>query len=65
MSDYCGSCAYDSKVRVGPTAYPCKAGYWAFLDRNTSRLEANSRMRQLTDLPELVAQERERGDAPP
>ena len=38
MSDYCGPCAYDPKVRVGPTACPYTAGYWAFLDRNAERL---------------------------
>ena len=72
MSDYCGGCAYDPKVRVGPTACPYSAGYWAFLDRNAERLAGNSRMRQplmglerLKDRHELVAQERDRGDAPP
>ena len=72
MSDYCGGCAYDPKVRVGPTACPYTAGYWAFLDRNRERLQHNHRMRQpllgldrLKDLPELVEQEQERGDAPP
>ncbi len=41
MSDYCGPCAYDPKVRVGPTACPYTAGYWAFLDRNADRLADN------------------------
>jgi deoxyribodipyrimidine photolyase-related protein len=72
MSDYCGGCAYDPKVRVGPTACPYTAGYWAFLDRNAERLRDNRRMRQplaglerLRDREATVAQERERGDAPP
>jgi len=72
MSDYCGSCAYDPKVRVGETACPFTAGYWAFLDRNAERLSGNHRMRQplaglgrLRDRPELVAQEQTRGDDPP
>jgi deoxyribodipyrimidine photolyase-related protein len=72
MSDYCGGCAYDPKVRVGPTACPYTAGYWAFLERNAERLQDNRRMRQplmglrrLRDLDELVVQERERGSAPP
>ena len=46
MSDYCGPCAYDPKVRVGPKACPFTAGYWAFLDRNADRLADNRRMRQ-------------------
>jgi deoxyribodipyrimidine photolyase-related protein len=72
MSDYCGPCAYDPKVRVGPNACPFTAGYWAFLERNRARLAGNHRMAQplrgldrLADLPALVEQERERGDAPP
>ena len=72
MSDYCGDCAYDPKVRVGPTACPYTAGYWAFLDRNAEALRGNARMRQplaglarLRDLEAAVEQERQRGDAPP
>ena len=72
MSDYCGGCAYDPKVRVGETACPFTAGYWAFLDRNADRLRGNRRMSQplagltrLKDLPELLEQERLRGDAAP
>ena len=72
MSNYCGGCAYDPKVRVGPTACPFTAGYWAFLDRNADRLRGNRRMLQplagltrLKDLPEVIEQERERGDAAP
>ena len=72
MSNYCGGCAYDPKVRVGPTACPFTAGYWAFLDRNADRLRGNRRMLQplagltrLKDLPEVIEQERDRGNAPP
>jgi len=72
MSDYCGGCAYDPKVRVGERACPFTAGYWAFLDRNADALRGNRRMLQplagltrLKDLPELVEQERVRGDAAP
>ena len=72
MSDYCSGCAYDPKVRVGPTACPFTAGYWAFLDRNADRLGNNHRMRQplaglrrLADREAVVAQERDRGDGPP
>ena len=72
MSDYCRGCRYDPRKRLGDDACPFTAGYWAFLERNRGRLQDNHRMRQplmgldrLKDLPELVAQERERGDAPP
>jgi deoxyribodipyrimidine photolyase-related protein len=72
MSDFCGGCAYDPAVRVGPTACPFTAGYWAFLERNREHLAGNHRMaqplaglRRLADLDALVAQEQARGDSPP
>ena len=72
MSDYCKPCAYDPKVRVGPTACPFTAGYWAFLDRNVEALTGNNRMaqplaglRRLADRDAVVAQEAERGTTPP
>ena len=67
MSDYCGSCAFDPKVRLGENACPFTAGYWAFLDRNESRLAGNHRMsqplaglRRLADREAVVDQERRR-----
>ncbi|MDR6974120.1 deoxyribodipyrimidine photolyase-related protein [Streptomyces sp. 3330] len=72
MSDFCRPCAYRPTVRVGEDACPFTAGYWAFLHRHRSRLERNARMAQavrglgrLTDLDELLEQERQRGDEPP
>ena len=72
MSDYCGGCVYDPKVRVGAAACPFTAGYWAFLARERGRLEGNHRMTRalhgldrLADLDAVVAQERARGHAPP
>ncbi|MEV6283815.1 cryptochrome/photolyase family protein [Kribbella sp. NPDC051770] len=72
MSDFCGSCRYDPKVRVGDDACPFTAGYWWFLDRNADRLQGNQRIarqlsarQRLDDLPDLVDQEQKRGnDAP-
>lgn len=46
MTNYCGGCAFDPKVRVGDNACPVTAGYWAFLDRNDERLKGNFRMAQ-------------------
>jgi len=67
MSDYCGSCRFDPKKRLGDDACPFTAGYWAFLDRNESRLNGNARMsqslaglRQLSDREAVVDQERRR-----
>ena len=67
MSDYCGSCRFDPKKRVGEDACPFTAGYWAFLDRVEPSIRGNHRMaqplaglRRLADRDELVAQERTR-----
>jgi deoxyribodipyrimidine photolyase-related protein len=72
MSDYCGGCRYDPKVRVGDHACPYTAGYWAFLERHEQRLAGNFRMSQplrglhrLTDLAALVEQEQARGSRAP
>ena len=45
MSDYCRSCHYDVKKRVGEDACPFNAMYWAFMDRHRERLQGNHRMR--------------------
>jgi len=72
MSDYCGGCRFNPRVRVGEDACPFTAGYWAFLHRNRERLEGNHRMARavhgldrLTDLDGLLQQERLRGSSPP
>lgn len=72
MTDLCRGCAYSPTHRVGPRGCPVTAGYWAFLDRNRATLAGNHRMAQalkgldrLSDLGEVLVQERERGDAPP
>jgi deoxyribodipyrimidine photolyase-related protein len=44
MSDYCGSCRYDVKQRVGPDACPFNALYWDFIARNERLLSSNQRM---------------------
>ena len=72
MSDYCGGCRYDPKVRVGDDACPFTAGYWAFLERNRDALAGNQRISRavhgldrLKDLGALVEQERARGSRAP
>lgn len=67
MSNHCGACQFNPKVRVGPTACPFTAGYWTFLDRVEPRIRGNHRMaqtlgglRQLSDRDDVVAQERRR-----
>ncbi len=44
MSDYCGSCRYDVKQRLGDDACPFNALYWDFLDRNRKPLSGNIRL---------------------
>ena len=72
MSDFCGGCRYNPKIRVGDKACPFTAGYWAFLFRNRNEFSANHRMLQavrgmdrLIDLEALVDQEAERGSCAP
>ncbi|PPF87579.1 cryptochrome/photolyase family protein [Subtercola sp. Z020] len=67
MTDYCGGCRFNPRVRLGPDACPFTAGYWAFLDRTEQVLAPNFRMKQplaglrrLADREAVVAQERER-----
>jgi deoxyribodipyrimidine photolyase-related protein len=58
MSDYCGSCRYDRKQRVGDDACPFTTLYWDFLARHHDTLVRNPRIarqvrasEQLSDLP--------------
>ncbi|NML11406.1 cryptochrome/photolyase family protein [Sphingobium sp. AR-3-1] len=44
MSDYCGTCRYDVKQRVGEDACPFNALYWDFLARNEPLLRRNVRL---------------------
>ncbi len=44
MSDYCGSCRYDVKKRVGKDACPFNALYWDYLARNRETLKSNHRL---------------------
>ena len=57
MTDYCGGCAFDPKVRLGERACPYTAGYWRFLHRHRERFAGNPRMsrllRNLDRLPDL------------
>ncbi len=64
MTDHCGGCRFDPKVRVGEDACPFTAGYWRFLHRHREQFGRNARMAQavrgldrLTDLDQLLAEE--------
>ncbi len=66
MTEYCKSCVYDPKLRVGENACPFTTLYWDFLDRNQEVFRSNHRMsqqvnglRRLSDLPELRVRAKE------
>ena len=72
MTDFCGDCRYDPKIRVGEKACPFTAGYWAFLHRHADVFRGNHRMAtamrtmdKLSDLDLLLAQEANRGSGAP
>lgn len=44
MSDYCKTCRYDVKKRIGEDACPFNALYWHFLDRHEDKLRGNMRL---------------------
>lgn len=44
MSDYCGTCRYSAKQKVGDGACPFNLLYWHFLSRHRDRLAVNPRM---------------------
>ena len=44
MSDYCKSCRFDVKKRVGDDACPFNALYWDFIARHLQRFSRNPRM---------------------
>lgn len=67
MTNYCTSCAFSPKVRLGDTACPLTAGYWSFLADSEGALRGNHRMaqplagmRRLIDIEEVVHQEKHR-----
>jgi deoxyribodipyrimidine photolyase-related protein len=60
MSNYCKSCVYNPKLRIGEDACPFTTLYWDFLDRHKETFVKNHRMSQqvhglkrLSDLDEL------------
>lgn len=44
MSNYCKSCKYNVKERVGEDACPFNSLYWHFIARNEEELSSNNRM---------------------
>ena len=44
MSDYCKTCRYDQKIRMGENACPFNALYWDFFIRHHNKLSRNARL---------------------
>jgi deoxyribodipyrimidine photolyase-related protein len=44
MSDYCKSCSYSPKIKIGEKACPFNFLYWDFLLQNESKLRSNNRI---------------------
>lgn len=43
MSDYCGSCHYQVKDKVGERACPFNSLYWHFMERHRDKIATNPR----------------------
>ena len=57
MSNYCDSCQYDKKKRVGEDACPFNSLYWNFLDDKKQFFAKNNRMAMMLRLLEKVPAE--------
>lgn len=54
MSNYCESCAYDKKKRLGENACPFNSLYWNFLDDKKQFFAKNNRMAMMLRLLEKI-----------
>ncbi|NOW45201.1 deoxyribodipyrimidine photolyase-related protein [Novosphingobium sp. SG751A] len=59
MSDYCGTCTYDVKVKEGANACPFNLLYWHFIARHAERLRRNPRMAQMVRTWEKFSPEKQ------
>ena len=57
MSNYCDSCQYDKKKRVGEDACPINSLYWNFLDDKKQFFAKNNRMAMMLRLLEKIPAE--------
>jgi deoxyribodipyrimidine photolyase-related protein len=57
MSNYCDSCQYDKKKRVGEDACPFNSLYWNFLDDKKQFFAKNNRMAMMLRLLEKISPE--------
>ena len=65
MSNFCGSCKFDPKLRVGELACPFTTFYWNFIDKNFKELSKNQRISmQISGIKRLNDLEQIRIEAP-
>lgn len=57
MSNYCDTCTYDKKKRVGDNACPFNSLYWHFLDDKKEHFSKNNRMAMMLRLVEKIPAE--------
>jgi len=57
MSNYCQSCVYNPKKRLGDDACPFNSLYWNFLDDKRPHLKNNHRMGMMYRLLDKIPQE--------
>ena len=50
MSNYCLSCSYNKKEKIGDRACPFNSLYWNFLDEKREQLSSNRRMGMMYSL---------------
>ena len=59
MSDHCGRCSYNVKVKTGPGACPFNLLYWDFVARHAERFQNNPRMAQTVRSWQKMAPEKQ------
>ena len=61
MSDYCGSCGYDVRLKAGEgeRACPFNLLYWDFVGRHAARFRDNPRMAQIVRSWERMSSDRQ------
>lgn len=59
MSDYCGGCRYQVKLKAGPDACPFNYLYWDFIARHRERIKGNPRMAQMVRTWDKFREERQ------
>jgi deoxyribodipyrimidine photolyase-related protein len=59
MSDYCGTCAYNVKLKAGEKACPFNYLYWDFIARHRELVKGNPRMAQMVRTWDRFSDERQ------